>query len=125
MKENRIIVLSLLLKLSLKIKIWKITLMNHFDICLFILAELVQFQLHFFDNRLHNFYIIILRYFNDVNVKKILPGTPRIRNSLLAEYFPLTYDLNKFKSRAINRPFYFGADFMFLTFSSLFSPFFI
>ena len=50
----------------------------------------------------HGFSVTIPRCYKDVYVKSFLPRTARLWNSLPIECFPLTYDLNGFKSR-INR----------------------
>ena len=42
------------------------------------------------------------RYYREVYVNSFFPCTARLWNSLPAEYFPLTYDLNDFKSK-VNR----------------------
>ena len=54
--------------------------------------------------RLHDFSITIPRCYKDVYVNSFFPPTTRLWNSLPIECFPLTYDLNGFKSR-INRHF--------------------
>ena len=53
-----------------------------------------------YSDRLHDFSVTIPRCYRDVN--SIFPPTARLLNSLPIECFPLTYDLNGFKSR-INR----------------------
>ena len=55
-----------------------------------------------FSDRLHDFYVTIPRRYKDVYVSSVFPRTARLWNSLPIECFPLTYDLNGFKSR-INR----------------------
>ena len=55
-----------------------------------------------YSNRLHDFSITIPRCYKDVSVNCSFPRTTRLYNSLPAEYFPLSYDLNDFKSR-VNR----------------------
>ena len=50
---------------------------------------------------LHNYHFIP-RCYKDVYVNDFFPCTARLLNSLPVECFPLTYDLNGFKSR-INR----------------------
>ena len=55
-----------------------------------------------YSDRLHNFSATILRNNKDVYVNSFFTHTARPWNSLLMECFPLTYDLNGFKSR-INR----------------------
>ena len=56
-----------------------------------------------YSNRLHDFPVTILRCYKDVYVNSFFPRAARLWNSLPIECFPLTYDLNGFKSR-INRP---------------------
>ena len=55
-----------------------------------------------YSDRLHDFSVTIPRCYIDVYVSNVFPRTTRLRNSLPIECFPLTYDLNGFKSR-INR----------------------
>ena len=55
-----------------------------------------------YSDRLHNFSIIIPRFYKDVYVNSFFPHTARLWNSLPRECFPLTYDLNGFKP-IINR----------------------
>ena len=55
-----------------------------------------------YSDRLHDFSVIIRRCYKDVYVNSFFPCTARLWNSLPIECFPLTYDLNSFKSR-INR----------------------
>ena len=55
-----------------------------------------------YSDRLHYFSVIIPRHYKDVYVNSFLPHTIRLWNSLPIECFPLTFDLNGFKSR-INR----------------------
>ena len=55
-----------------------------------------------YSDRLHNFFVIIPRCYKDVYVGSFFPHTTRLWNSLPVECFPLTYNLNGFKSR-INR----------------------
>ena len=56
-----------------------------------------------YSNRLHDFPVTILRCYKDVYVNSFFPRAARLWNSLPIECFPLTYDLNGFKSR-ISRP---------------------
>ena len=73
-------------------------------------SELVQLvPLHFsrgrstrYSDRLHDFYVTIQRYYKDFYVNSFFPRTARLWYSLPIECFPLTYNLNGFKSR-INR----------------------
>ena len=55
----------------------------------------------YFD-RLHDFSVTIRRCYQDICVNSFFPHTARLWNSMPIECFPLTYDLNSFKSR-INR----------------------
>ena len=55
-----------------------------------------------FSNGLHDFPITIPRCYKDVFVNGFFPRTARLWSSLPIECFPLTLDLNSFKSR-INR----------------------
>ena len=55
-----------------------------------------------YSDRLHDFSVTIPRCYKDVYVNSFFPHTARLWNSLPIECFPLTYDLNGFKSR-INR----------------------
>ena len=55
-----------------------------------------------FSDRMRDFFVTILRCYKDVYVNSFFPRTARLWNSLPIECFPLTYDLNGFKSR-INR----------------------
>ena len=55
-----------------------------------------------YSDRLHDFSVTIPRCYKDVYVNSFFPCTARLWNSLPIECFPLTYDLNGFKSR-INR----------------------
>ena len=55
-----------------------------------------------YSDRLHDFSITIPRCYKDVYVNSFFPRTARLWNSLPVECFPLTYNLNGFKSR-INR----------------------
>ena len=53
-----------------------------------------------YSDRLHDFYVTIPRRY--VYVNSSFHHTAKLWNSLPAEYFPMTYDLNSFKSR-VNR----------------------
>ena len=55
-----------------------------------------------YSDRLHDFPVTIPRCYKDDYVNNFFPRTVRLWNSLPIECFPLTYDLNYFKSR-INR----------------------
>ena len=55
-----------------------------------------------YSDRLHYFSVTIPRCYKDVYVNSFFPRTAKLWNSLPIECFPLTYDLNGFKSR-INR----------------------
>ena len=52
-----------------------------------------------YSDRLHDFSVTIPRCYKDVYVNSFFPRTARLWNSLPIECFPLTYDLNGFKSR--------------------------
>ena len=55
-----------------------------------------------YSDTLHDFTVTIPRFYKDVYVNSFFPRTARPWNCLPIECFPLTYDLNGFKSR-INR----------------------
>ena len=55
-----------------------------------------------YSDRLPDFSVTIPRCYKDVYVNSFFPRTAKLWNSLPIECFPLTYDLNGFKSR-INR----------------------
>ena len=55
-----------------------------------------------YSDRLHDSSVTTPRCYKDVYVNSFFPLTGRLWNSLPIECFPLTYDLNGFKSR-INR----------------------
>ena len=52
-----------------------------------------------YPDRLHDFSVTIPRCYKDVYVNSFFSCTARLYNYLPAECFPLTYDLNGFKSR--------------------------
>ena len=52
-----------------------------------------------YSDRLHDFSVTIPICYKDVYVNSFFPRTARLWNSLPLECFPLTYDLNGFKSR--------------------------
>ena len=71
------------------------------------LAELVplpysQERSAHYSDRVHDFSVTIPRCYKDVNLNSFFPRTARLWNSLPIKCFPLTYDLNGFKS-GINR----------------------
>ena len=73
----------------------------YFGRCSSELAELVPYsrgKSTWCSNRLHDFSVIISKCYKDVYVNSFFPRTARLWNSLPAEYFPLTCDLNCFKS---------------------------
>ena len=74
-------------------------LVNWFNRFFFLI--LVEGLLVFF-KRLHDFSVSIPRCYKDVSVNSFFSRAARFWNSLSIECFPLTYDLNGFKSR-INR----------------------
>ena len=55
-----------------------------------------------YSDRLHDFSVTIPKCYKDVYVNSFFPRTARLWNFLPIECFPLSYDLNSFKSR-INR----------------------
>ena len=86
----------------------------YFDICSNELDELVPL-LHSccsstrYSNRLHDSSVTIAECYKDVSVNSFFPRTPKLWNSLFAECFPLTYDLNGFKCRVDRHLFSFGS----------------
>ena len=80
---------------------------RYYFVSLFELVQLVPLpysrgrSTHYSD-RMHDFFATIPRCYKDVYVSSIVPPTARFWNSLPVECFPLTYNLNGFKSR-INR----------------------
>ena len=54
-----------------------------------------------YSDRLHDFSVAIPRCYKDGYVNSFFPRTARMWNSLPIEYFPLTYNLNGFKSREL------------------------
>ena len=71
------------------------------------LAQLVSFPFFrerstSYSGRLHDFPVTIPRCYKDFYVNSFFPRTATLWNSLPIECFPLTYDLNSFKSR-VNR----------------------
>ena len=79
----------------------------YFGRCSSELAQLVALpyswgrSTYYFD-RLNDFSVTIPRCYKDVYINSFFPRTARLWNSLPIECFPLTYDLNSFKTR-INR----------------------
>ena len=57
------------------------------------------FQQTRYSDRFHDFSVTIPKCYKDVYVNSFFPGTARPWNSLPVECFPMTYDLNGFKSR--------------------------
>ena len=55
-----------------------------------------------YSDRLHYFSVTIRRCYKDVHVNSFFPHTAKLRNYVPIECFPMSYDLNGFKSR-INR----------------------
>ena len=80
-----------------------LSLMSYFGRCSSELAELIPLphssgrSTHYF-NKLHDFSVTIPRFYQDVYVSNLYPRTTRLLNSLPAECFPLTYDLNGLRS---------------------------
>ena len=76
----------------------------YFGRCSFELAQLVPLPYSRgrstrYSDRLHDFSVTIPRCYKDVYINSFFPCTARLCTSLLVECFPLTYDLNGFKSR--------------------------
>ena len=81
----------------------------YFGRCSYELAQLVPLPYSRgrstrYSDRLDDFSVTIPRCYKDVYVNSFFSRTDRLWNSLSIECFPLTYDLNGFKSR-INRYF--------------------
>ena len=79
----------------------------YFGMCSSELAQLVPLPYSrerptCYSDRLHDFSFTIPRCYKDVYVNSFFPRRARLWNCLPIECFPLTYDLNGFKSR-INR----------------------
>ena len=79
----------------------------YFGRCSSKLAQLVPFPYSrersiCYSGRLHDFSVTIPACYKDVYINSFFPHTARLWSSLPIECFPLTYDLNGFKSR-INR----------------------
>ena len=79
----------------------------YFGRCSSELAQLVplpfsQVRSTCYSDRLHDFSVTIPVCYKDVYVKSFLPRKARLSNSLPIDCFPLTYNLNGFKSK-INR----------------------
>ena len=79
----------------------------YFGRCTSELAQLVPLPYSWgrstsYSDALHDFSVTIPRCYKDVYINSFFPHTARLWNSLPIECFPLTYDLNGFKSR-INR----------------------
>ena len=51
------------------------------------------------NNRLHDFFVTIPRFYKDFYVNSFFPRTAKLWNPLPAERFPLTSDRNGFKSK--------------------------
>ena len=80
---------------------------DYFGRCSSELAELVPLPYSRgrstrYSDRLHNFSVTIPRYYKDIYVNSSFSRIASLWNSLPVKCFPLTYDLNGFKSR-INR----------------------
>ena len=79
----------------------------YFGRCSSELAQLVPLPFSWgrssrYSDRLHDSFVTITRCYKDVYVNSFFPRTARLWNYLPIECFPLTYNLNGFKSR-INR----------------------
>ena len=62
-----------------------------------------------YSDRLYDFSVTIPRCYKDVYAKSFFPHTARLWNSMSIECFPLTYDLNGFKSRVNRHPLTMGS----------------
>ena len=76
----------------------------YFERCSSKLAQLVplpysQGRSTCYSDKLHDFSVSISKCCKGVYVNSFFPHTARLWNSLPIEFFPLTYDLNGFKSR--------------------------
>ena len=76
----------------------------YFGRCCSELAELVPLPFSRgrstrYSDRLFDFSVIIPRCYKDVYINILFPRTARLWNCLPIECFPLTYDINGFKSR--------------------------
>ena len=85
----------------------------YFDRCSYELDDLVPLppscgRCTRYSNRLHDFSVTITGCYKDVYLNSPFRRTPRLWNSLLAECFPLTYNLNGFKSRVNRHIFFLG-----------------
>ena len=88
---------------------WNITSLSlfyryYFGRCSFELAQLVPFSYSRgrstrYPDIMHDFSVIIPRYYKNVYVSSFIPRTARLWNYLSIECFPLTYDLNSRISR--------------------------
>ena len=65
-----------------------------------VLLPFSQLRSTCYSDRLHDFSATIPRCYNDVYVNIFFSHTARFWNSLSIECFPLTYDLNGFKTRS-------------------------
>ena len=111
-KDAGLLVLHLLLRLNpwFIVEMWPASLSffcrQYYGRCSSELAHLVPFpfsrERSRYSDRLHDFSVTISRYYKDVYVNSFFPLTAGLWNSLAIECFPLTYNLNCFKSR-INR----------------------
>ena len=72
----------------------------------------------YFD-RLHDFSVTIQRCYKGVYIKSFFPRTARLWNSLPIECFPLTYDLNDFKSEISRHLLTVGSFLLLFSFNSM------
>ena len=106
-KHAGLLVLHLLLLLNLCSLLKCGQLKSFLSVLLWYSAELTQLvSLPFscgrstrYSNRLHDFFVTIPWCYKDVYVNSFFPCTARLWNSLPIECFPLTHNLNGFKSR--------------------------
>ena len=83
---------------------WSLFYRYYFNRCSSELAQLVPLPYSWrrstcYSDRLHDFSVTFPRCYKAVCVNSFFPCTARLWNSLPIECFPLTYDLNGFKSR--------------------------
>ena len=81
--------------------------MSFFGTCSSEVAELIPLPYShgrpiYYSDRLHDLSVTVPRYYKNVYVNSFFSHTVRLWNNLPVEFFPLTHDLNNFKSR-VNR----------------------
>ena len=88
---------------------WPVFYRYYFGRCFSELAQLVLLPFSrerstCYSDGLHDFAATIPRCYKDAYINSFFPCTARLWNSLPIECFPLTYDLNGFKSRINKNP---------------------